>query len=281
MKENIVSKMIIILLFVLVCLTTPDTSHAWAGGVVDKNDTENNGYWTYTWRITPGNNEIIKDFHIYVGDVRSGKMRKIRRQVDVLSAPANWVDNITQPVNNGEVYINIYSGANGAALGGATDFKVKIRKDATIWDHNSEYMINCTSDGNDAPDNNLSAPSTEANGPQLVFFEIPTLTEWGLIIFALLGLTFGAVFIRRRHSVLAGVGVDDNQFVKRSGVAIFVLSLYIKILTMMLTITAIGFAILTWWFGSFSPVDICGTLTCVAIVAYLVHLCIVSKMDGR
>jgi hypothetical protein len=111
--------------------------------------------------------------------------------------------------------------------------------------------------------------------------DIPTLSEWGLIIFSLLGLTFGAIFIRRRHAVLAAVGAGSGQFTERAGAALFVLPLYIKVLAAMLTVAVVGFVLVTWGLGPVSAVDVGGTLTCAVIVAYLVHLWILSSRESK
>jgi hypothetical protein len=110
---------------------------------------------------------------------------------------------------------------------------------------------------------------------------IPTLSEWSLIIFTLLGLTFGAIFIRRRQSILAGVGGDGIQSTNGSRATLFVPSLYAKVLVATLALVAIGITIAIWWFGSLSATDIGGTLTSTVILAYIVHLWILSRRESK
>ena len=134
--------------------------------------------------------------------------------------------------------------------------------------------------------NTLCDANGVCDGPNAVTIEncgrpIPTLTEWGLIIFTLLGISFGAIFIRRRQTVFAGAGDGNSQFTERTGSTLFAFPLYIKVLAVMLTVAAVGFAVATWWLGSVSMVDVCGTLTCAVISAYLVHLWILSKRESK
>ncbi|HUU83240.1 MAG TPA: hypothetical protein VM243_07020 [Phycisphaerae bacterium] len=59
----------------------------------------------------------------------------------------------------------------------------------------------------------------------------------------------------------------------------FVPSVFFKVLAATLTVVLVGWAGALWLFGELSNVDIIGSLICVPIFAYMVHLWIVYARD--
>ena len=99
---------------------------------------------------------------------------------------------------------------------------------------------------------------------------IPTVSEWGRIIMALLLITAAAIAIRRRAvQVGNSVGVATMS---RSDQVLFAPSLFLKTLLMTVALVTLGLAITRLAFGSLPLRDVIGTLLCVPVVAYLVHL---------
>ena len=60
----------------------------------------------------------------------------------------------------------------------------------------------------------------------------------------------------------------------------FVPSLFFKVLAATITVVLLGWVAAIWIFGSLATRDIIGSLICVPIFAYMVHLWIVYARDG-
>ncbi|MFH1418381.1 MAG: hypothetical protein ABII12_08875 [Planctomycetota bacterium] len=60
----------------------------------------------------------------------------------------------------------------------------------------------------------------------------------------------------------------------------FVPSVFFKVLAATLTVVLLGWVAAIWMFGSLATRDIIGSLICVPIFAYMVHLWIVYARDG-
>jgi hypothetical protein len=97
---------------------------------------------------------------------------------------------------------------------------------------------------------------------------IPTLSEWGIIIFTLLLLAFGAVYIRRNQYVLVMQGADSYRtFGPKSGW--ITTDILRKILIYLpLFVLACGLLIFAFY-GEITPVDVPGILISSAIIAYI------------
>jgi len=101
----------------------------------------------------------------------------------------------------------------------------------------------------------------------------PTLSEWGLILFSLLLLSFGMVFVYRRQNamVLAGAMAEDA---KQSS---FDRSLYFKALCGVMLVAVAGMFAAYRYFGTLSITDTLGTLASACVVAYMVQLSLLMK----
>ena len=97
---------------------------------------------------------------------------------------------------------------------------------------------------------------------------VPTLTQWGLIIFALLLLAMGMVFVQRRQNVLVLVGAEYENIKP----TLFEKSLYFKVLGIVLLLAVSGLAVAYWHFGTLSKTDSLGTLASAGIVAFMVQV---------
>ncbi len=106
-----------------------------------------------------------------------------------------------------------------------------------------------------------------------VIFIIPTLSQWGLIILALLLLSLGMVFVPRSHTALLFV-VVLNTDVKLS---LFNRSLYFKALGIVLLFAVTGLVVVYWNFGTLSKADLFGTLVSAGIVAYMVQMWMIMR----
>jgi hypothetical protein len=104
--------------------------------------------------------------------------------------------------------------------------------------------------------------------------KIPTLSEWGLIIFSLLILTLITTVVVKRR--MAGIGAGGDMTMPISG-PLFFPAQFIKSLTMMLGAAGVILIAATLISGSIPIRDIVGTILSAGIVAYIVHLWIVSS----
>lgn len=107
---------------------------------------------------------------------------------------------------------------------------------------------------------------------------VPTMGEWGLIILALLVLSFGTVFMMRRQTAIAGMG---NMSVSSGGGIPFDKASFGKMLVTVLLGLAATFAIAVLGFGyEMTSADVPGALIAAPVAAYLVHL-LFGKKNGQ
>jgi len=104
--------------------------------------------------------------------------------------------------------------------------------------------------------------------------DTPTLSEWGLITFTLLLLSFGMVFVYRRQNSLAIAGTAVSEDAKPST---FDRSLYFKALGGTLVLAIAGLVTAYRYFGTLTITDTIGTLVSACIVAYMVQLSMMMK----
>jgi len=107
---------------------------------------------------------------------------------------------------------------------------------------------------------------------------VPTLSEWGMVIMALLLMATGMMFILRFELTITGTAVAGSatQFERRTSQPLFAPRVFGKVLIWMLSAVLLGFAIVIGLFGSVSATDIGGTLVCALIISYLVHLLVTA-----
>lgn len=100
---------------------------------------------------------------------------------------------------------------------------------------------------------------------------IPTLSEWGLIIFSLLLLTVGVVRIRNQPAMMMAGAGGVNMALSGGRKPLFVPQVFAKCFTVTLLLAAVGLGTAVWFLGSVPIRDIVGTLISATIVAYLAH----------
>jgi hypothetical protein len=105
---------------------------------------------------------------------------------------------------------------------------------------------------------------------------IPTLSEWGLIIFALLILTLISVVVVRRKTVMATAGGDASMTI---GGPLFIPVVFWKTLTAMLVLAGAGLGVAMAIAGTVAVRDIAGTIVSAGIVAYIAHLWIGTRKE--
>lgn len=105
-----------------------------------------------------------------------------------------------------------------------------------------------------------------------VIDDIPTLSEWGIIIFSLVVLSLITVAMTRRKAVLAGAGgTVDTPSAVGSG-PLFVPAVYVKVLAVTMVFAGIGLVIALAVSGTMAARDVAGTLLSAAGVAYMAHV---------
>ncbi len=98
-------------------------------------------------------------------------------------------------------------------------------------------------------------------------FTIPTLSQWGIIIFALILLTTSIIFIRKRQLALAGYTDDNNSLVTR-----FRNARYVRMLMLCIGAAAAFLGIQKFLNGSVTSVDAFGSMITALILSVLVYI---------
>lgn len=103
--------------------------------------------------------------------------------------------------------------------------------------------------------------------------DIPTLSQWGLIVFGLLLISTGILFIRKRQLRMAtcNVSVETNKQ------ALYNRKIFIKTLAYILPAAIAFMIILNFFTGDLTRVDIAGTLLCSVIAAFILHSMFLMK----
>lgn len=105
---------------------------------------------------------------------------------------------------------------------------------------------------------------------------VPTLSEWGMIIFSLLILTLGTVVVVRRRTVAAVAGANVSTTVH---MPMMIAGVFWKVLAVTEALAVVGLGIAGAVFGSLATRDIFGTMISAAIVAYMTHLWIGPRRE--
>ena len=105
---------------------------------------------------------------------------------------------------------------------------------------------------------------------------IPTMSEWGLILFALIVFSMAVVFGTQRQQALAMENVGGNMAAPSSKLP-FDKALYLKVLPLVYLAFAVVFAILMAFGYKLTSADIPGSLLAGGIIAYLVQFVLKSK----
>jgi len=112
--------------------------------------------------------------------------------------------------------------------------------------------------------------------PNCIPTPVPTVSEWGLIIFTLLLLTGGTLFIMRQPATMSAMGGGSLRS-KGGNPLPFVPTVFIKASTITGLLVLFGFAIAFWLSSPPSTTDIVGTSISAPIFAYLLHLLMLFK----
>jgi len=104
---------------------------------------------------------------------------------------------------------------------------------------------------------------------------VPTLSEWGLIIFSLLILTLGTVVVVRRKYSLAIAGEVSGSI----KAPLLDAGIFWKVLASTEALAVVGLGLAGAIYGSLATRDIFGTLISAAIVAYMTHLWIGPRRE--
>jgi hypothetical protein len=106
--------------------------------------------------------------------------------------------------------------------------------------------------------------------------EVPTLSEWGLIIFSLLILTLITVVVTRRRTAtsMAGEGADITMHGP-----LFVPRLFMRTLTVTLGAAVIILVVAAVLSTTLPVRDVVGTILSAGIVAYMAHLWFIGRSD--
>lgn len=290
-------KQIIILLNCLILIALPVlVSAQLSGKITAVKDSDGNELGNenpkrgevYTIEFT-GNN--IKDFHIKLGDTtatvcsHAGEMPEEPSDcnIDIFNGSFTNSGTHTEAGDSRKIrtgkYISLWKGGAGIDSG---SFQIRINSGTP----GKGIIVVATSDGDSDPwngtaGNDYTVITTAGPGvsypPILISAEeVPTLSEWGVIILILLTLSLGMVFLSKRETALA-VGGNTSVYTPSYGHKLFDKTLYIKVFSVVLLI---GFGLLGLsyiYFGEITPTDPFGTVVSAAIVAYMVHFWLLRK----
>ncbi len=113
------------------------------------------------------------------------------------------------------------------------------------------------------------------NGVICAYAAVPTMGEWAMILFALIMLSFGLVFVMRQQVAIAGMEASVSGF--ESGIP-FEKPLFGKMLAYVMVSVAIVFTLAVGLFGyEMTSADIPGSLLAGPALAYLIHLIILAS----
>ena len=99
--------------------------------------------------------------------------------------------------------------------------------------------------------------------------DIPTITQWGIIIFALLMLALTMIFVyKKQHALLLADGTNAEQ----SSLKLFDAKLYLKVAVILLLISSLAMVVIAQLTEPINATDKFGTIASALIVAYMVHL---------
>jgi hypothetical protein len=100
---------------------------------------------------------------------------------------------------------------------------------------------------------------------------IPTLSQWGLILLALLLLTAGTIVLLRWQPALQ-MAMPGMAGAKPGDTRLFVPERFLRVLAVTLAVAVLGLAGVIVWSSGVAARDIVGTLLSAGIVAYWLHL---------
>ena len=127
--------------------------------------------------------------------------------------------------------------------------------------------------------NPMAVPLTAANtcnGVACAFAAVPTMSEWGMILFALIMLSFGVVFVMRQQVAVAGMSSSASASFS-NGIP-FDKASFGKLLAYVMIGLAAAFAIAISTFGyEMTNADVPGSLMAGPALAYLIHLIMLSS----
>jgi hypothetical protein len=106
-------------------------------------------------------------------------------------------------------------------------------------------------------------------------FPIPTISQWGLIIFVLLLLSFGAGFIYKQQYSFAGIGNNSKSEISQKIIP-FDKKIYFKTLSVISLLAVIVLSILAFY-NIISRIDVIGTVISLFILTYILHILVLSR----
>ena len=110
---------------------------------------------------------------------------------------------------------------------------------------------------------------------------VPTLSQWGLIIFTLLLLSMGMVFMYNRQNAMLTAAPFGGAQGRTQSDKYFENRLYFKTLGIVLPLAFCGLVAARWYYGALNATDTVGTIASACIVAYMIHLLAIGKDSGR
>jgi hypothetical protein len=119
--------------------------------------------------------------------------------------------------------------------------------------------------------------TTDGGGPGPDPTGIPTVSEWGLFLMLLLLLSAGTILFGQRRALLAGAnqGFDAGAFTRPPLAA----GLFFKTLVAVAGFAMVALLTTFALAGEVAAVDVTGTVLCVPVLAYLIHLWLAPRKE--
>jgi len=108
---------------------------------------------------------------------------------------------------------------------------------------------------------------------------IPTLSQWGLILLALLLLTFSTMAILQRQPLAASTGSGNAHITVPSKALLFDSQLYWKTLPKILLLVPVVLLLFYFVYGFITTADVLGTVISAGIITYWIQLILVSHRN--
>lgn len=192
----------------------------------------------------------------------------------VSSTPVTFMDGAPDSAENmgsnlipvvGDDGVVTFAPAPGS-IGGFPDFASFA---AVVTDINGTWLLHIgDSGGLDQGNINSVTLNITASVPIVV----PTMSQWGLFLFALLSMSLGIVFMYKmenQHTLSSSAGDISGSF--QSNLP-FELDLFKTAMKHALGLAVVGFAIILVGWGTIVPMDIIGMSIAIPLVAYMIHI---------
>lgn len=190
----------------------------------------------------------------------------------VCDSPADFLEVL---IDGTQVYLIDGSDANCGVLGYRLE-TIDVSALATPGVHTIEFHSQIFANNGGGSNffvDDVSMIFTENTGP--VGAAVPTMSQWGLFLFALVSMTLGMVFMYRMETEKAVAGMSMSASTSSS--LPFNMEVFQASIKHALGLAVVGFALILVGWGEIVPMDLVGMMISIPVVAYMIHLAKMMK----